>query len=642
MSYYEWQQIYRVMQERRDGDPELFEMMRDVQTRYDNDLVIPLPDVEGNPQIPVAAPALVAEAVDTLGMRAASTTPVIWTPPVTGTRASRERAVTRRKAWSGRWYENGLHDSLMGRAFRQWFAYGVPTLGVYPRFPDKGYSESDRYRSGKRGPGTRIEVMNPLNTYPEPRSSDEHRPPENIGMVYGRSRSWLMKAYGHMPGLTALLKKWDHHTGGSEVLWDVVEWFDCDWRVMGIMGPRHSYHTRATYDFYRSAGANYTGLELSRVPNRAEMVPFIAPRRITLDKIEGQVAKMLGTQDLLGRMYALHYKAAERGVFPDMVALSSTPDREPELVAGRWVDGREGEVNLVTNASRVDVLQPNESVSSYMTTDRLERSARITGGSSSLAHGESSGASIRTGRGFEAMAGYAIDPWVAEAQRVMGRNLATLNEAIAKTELGYFKKKKMWVFSGALGEREMTKYTPGDIYETCDNAVIYQFPGADVSNVTVAVAQLVGAGLMSKRTARAKHPFVDHPEDEERIDIEERLTDATVAGLQQLASTGEIPPADLASISRKVLEDGKQLFTAIEETQREAQERQATAAPEPDEAAGQVVAPETQPGLANPGMGAEMAPPDAATQRIQDTSDSDTARLSRLLFNLRNANNPAA
>ena len=623
MPHKSWEEIFFTMQSRRENEPELIRMMQEVQVRYNNDLVIPLPDVEGNPTLPVSAPALVAEAVDNLGMRAASTQPVIWTPQTGNSVAAGTRASRRRKVWMGRWRESGLNDALMARAYRQWFAYGVPCLGVYPRLDDYG--------------GARIELMNPLTTYPEPRANEEHRPPADIGMIYGRSRAWLAKAYGNLPGVASILETWDKTTGGAEVLWDVVEWFDDMWRVFGLIGPRHSYETRATEMFYR-AHQGFTGALLSRVPNRAEMVPFVAPRRVGLDRTEGQVAKMLGTQDLLGRMYALHYKAGEKQVFPDMVVLGDQTGSAPELVSGRWIDGREGQANLVMNARAVNLLQPQESVSSYMTTDRLERSARITGGSSPLQHGESPGASIRTGRGFDTMASFSIDPFIGEAHRIMARNLGTINEAIAKTEMGYFGSKKLFVFSGSLGDEERVEYTPDDIFgDTCDSVVQYQFPGADVSSVTVAVAQLAASGMMSKATGRAKHPFIDDPDGEERQDMIERLVDATVAGLQQLASTGEIPPADLASIVRHVKVDRKEIFEAIELAQKEAQERQATPAPDPGE--GQLP-PEMMPGLSMPGMGAEQPPPNA-THGIPDQSDTDMARLNRLMFDLRNSANPA-
>ena len=66
------------------------------------------------------------------------------------------------------------------------------------------------------------------------------------------------------------------------------------------------------------------------------------------------------------------------------------------------------------------------------------------------------------------------------------------------------------------------------------------------------------------------------------------------------ASEGILPPADLARIMDLVIHDEKELAGAVEQVQREAQERQAEQV--------DPLAPAAQPGLALPGMGAESMP----------------------------------
>ena len=85
--------------------------------------------------------------------------------------------------------------------------------------------------------------------------------------------------------------------------------------------------------------------------------------------------------------------------------------------------------------------------------------------------------------------------------------------------------------------------------------------------------------------------------------IADQLEQALLTSVQQQAAEGVIPPADLARIMDLVRSNKLDLADAVAKVQKEAQERQAEQVP-----AG---APEAQPGLALPGMGAEagVAPP---------------------------------
>jgi hypothetical protein len=107
-------------------------------------------------------------------------------------------------------------------------------------------------------------------------------------------------------------------------------------------------------------------------------------------------------------------------------------------------------------------------------------------------------------------------------------------------------------------------------------------------------------GTMSKRSFMTIDPLVDDPEFEHDAVIAEQLEQALLASIQQQASEGIIPPADLARIMELVANDQMELAEAVDKVQKEAQERQAT---EVDP-----MSPEAQPGLALPGMGAEAMP----------------------------------
>ena len=107
-------------------------------------------------------------------------------------------------------------------------------------------------------------------------------------------------------------------------------------------------------------------------------------------------------------------------------------------------------------------------------------------------------------------------------------------------------------------------------------------------------------GTMSKKSFMAVDPMVDDAEAEHDEVIAENLEQALLVSLQTQASQGQIPPGDVARIIELVTSDRKELPEAIQQVHAEAQERQAQQV-EPGE-------PAAQPGIAQPGAGAEAMP----------------------------------
>jgi hypothetical protein len=133
----------------------------------------------------------------------------------------------------------------------------------------------------------------------------------------------------------------------------------------------------------------------------------------------------------------------------------------------------------------------------------------------------------------------------------------------------------------------------------------YSAAGSDVNNLVVGLGQRLGTGLMSKESAREADPLIADPDLEHDRIIAEGVESALLSSIQQQAANPEGPyqPEDLAYLTKLVVEQDVPLFDAVRRTDQRAKDRQAAQAP-----AG---APETMPGLAMPGMGAEMqaAPP---------------------------------
>ena len=300
------------------------------------------------------------------------------------------------------------------------------------------------------------------------------------------------------------------------------------------------------------------------------------------------------------RLMALEVIAVQKGVFPD-TWLIGRPGETPQIV--NPADGLTGEVGLVRGGDLRDMqMQPG-----YMTNpaiDRLERAQRLTAGIPPEFGGEST-TNIRTGRRGDAVLSAVVDFPVQEAQRIMARSLQEENELAVTMSKKYAGNKGKSFYVTSKNAKGRVDYTPNDNFDSTDNVVIYSQAGADINNLVIGGGQRVGMGTMSKRSFMAIDPLVEDPEFEHDAVVAEQLEQALLVSIQQQASEGSIPPADLARIMELVSTNQLELAEAVEKANKEAQERQASTV--------DAAAPEAQPGLAMPGMGAEAkampAPP---------------------------------
>jgi len=608
-----WPEIADIMIQRRRADGALVRRMIEVRDRYNADITVPIPDAVGSPDLPPLTPQIIHDGVEHTALRAATVTPIIECPPASRASRAQKNADLRRKALYGRWHENQLTLKLR-RAYRQLVAYGTFAATVLPD-----------YRSNC----ARVVLRDPLSTYPELRDPDDIRTPLNVGFVYGRSPDWLR---ANVPSEAV------HRILGAfptEQLWDVVEWIDEYDIVLGILGPREQILQGTQHDM------TAMGMEIHREPNLCGreygFVPAIVPRRVTLDRIAGQLEAIIPITDWQSRLMALEVIAAERAVFPDM-AIFSDNAMAAQLGDNTWKDGRTGEINFITNAKDVRLLgsSPGQATNELM--DRLERGARHSGGVNAAFGGEMNG-SIRSGRTIDALGAMSIDPRIQELQEIMAFSLSELNRAIISIEKHYFPDQPMSVFSGWAGQDGIVNYTPSEVFDSDANVVFYAFPGTDITQTTVGFSQMVGGGLMSKRSARRKHPYIDDAASEERDILLEQLDAAIVASAQQQIASGQLPLIDIVEI-RKQVSSGGQLTDAILAADQKARERQA--AETPPAPPGMAVPPEMTPGLAAPGQGAEAltAPPQPAPSIAPVEGGIDN--LSQMINALRSASRSPA
>lgn len=584
---YTWSQILSIITQRRSQDTSLIRAMIDVRDRYNGDVVVPLPDVDGEPQMPMVAGQLISDGIDNTAMQAASQRPSIFCPAVDGTLSkSRKQAEQRKRALYAAWHYSALWDVALYRSFRHLCGYGTCAFVVL--------NDDINHRA-------RIEVRDPLTAYPELRSPEDLRNPSNCGFVFGRSKEWLLANYPEAGEyfLNAPGHNWD-------TLWDVVEWYDEAHVVIGILGPR-----LPAYGPVDSRTVGYYGYELRRWTNKAGMCPVVAPRRVTMDRVQGQLTKLIPAVDLLQRLTALDVVAAERAIFPDMVAIGRGP-MPPQLISGPWKDGRSGQINLLTEGE-VKLLQAAPGPLTQPVLDRMEQHIRSSGGISPFYGGQTTG-SLRTGKAIDTLGSFSIDPRVEELQKIMARALTSLNEGIAAVEKGYYPRRTITGFTGFATDEAMISYKPSDVYDvpadgknpTATSVVDYAMPGANVSEITVEVGQLVGAGMMSKATGMQIHPYIADAKSEMAKIVAEAIEQAVIGGFVQQTGSGSVPLIDAVRVLKEI-QGGDDIVEAIEAAQAAAQKRQAAQAPPPE--APETGAPGAQPGLSMPGMGAEQQPP---------------------------------
>lgn len=579
---YTWDEIRNIVEQRRSDDDHVKSQMIEVKDRYNGDYVIPMPTVEGQPEMEPPVPRLIADGIDHIAMFASSVRPVITSPAINPTKdrgvRSKEYASIRERAMYAGWHRSQMELQIR-RGYRQLAAYGSACVVVVPDF-----------RTGM----ARYELRDSLTAYPELRSSEDIRRPDNVAFIFGRSADWLRANYPdesrRILGERDLL---------GERIWDLVEWIDGDDVVLGVVGPR-SYPSVLS----GRAREGEFSVELRRWKNRAGMVPVGCGNRVTLDKVMGQMDTVIATNDLLGKMMGLDVLSVEKGIFPDRFVVGAD-GRPPQLISGEWKDGRTGKTNILANVQTLGELTSNPGPLTTQTLDRLESAIRQSGGINPIASGLTS-SSLRTGRAIDNYQGINIEPRVVEAQEIMARILSFANEGFIEVEKGYFGNKKIVAFSGWPTARGNVEYTPSEHFETHYNVVNYQFPGTDAAGATVTIGQMKGAGMMSTETALTRHPWVEDPRSEMAQILADQLEQAVLVSIQQQAAGGALPVQDVARI-KQLVSEGYSIDAAVLQANKEAQERQATEAPEPEE--GQISAPEAQPGLAPPGAGAEQPQP---------------------------------
>ena len=598
----------------------LLAKMRDILVRYDGDWVIPLVDVDKEPTMPHLTPALIGEAIDQIALRAASVDPVITCPALDdskdrGTR-SREYGAIRQRAITAT-YDKSRWQLGVRRLLRHMTAYHTASVVVEPCM------ETEL---------PRIEVRDPLFTYVEPKASESLADPHYAAFIKLLSGKAIRDRWPHARAEErGPITHREQHK-----LWKVVEWWDEDEQVYGLLGPVETYGahimsgvarryaddpTIGTSSVFGNSGIGADAwIELSRLPNRARMLPVVAPHNVSLGRIASRIGALTGNVDLQAKLTALHILAQEKAIFPDVYAIGRQA-ADPTLIDGAWHDGRTGRINLLRDVESVGVLRTTPDQATGIMVDRLERNFRTSTSLVPQTGGETYGA-LRTGRGIDALAGIALDPRVQEIHQIVEAYLPKMNEAILATYKGYWGSRKFSMYTGQRQNRKIVEFEPNKHFETFENAVSYPLPGADVIQLTQVLGSLYGAGLLSKASTQEKHPLVGDPILEERQSQEEELTKAALAAIGQQILQGMMPPT-IATRLRDRIRKGMDVLEAISKVDEDLRELQATQAPPPPD--GMMAPPEAMPGMTG-GPAADQQPMPEPAPNVQVPADATRMR----------------
>lgn len=526
----------------------LHSKMRMIQSIYNGSMEVPLPDMEQNTM--PSTPNLLAAGVDQMAGRITSVIPSVnFSSLKPGVRKYDRKAQTASRVVTGWWQADRVPMKMKQRG-RHLIAYGMSPVVV-------------RWDMKEHRP--MWQVRHPLETYPSTDIIPGRITPTDCIFAYRRSMSW-MRSMGYGDKIAAMTNNFEMPNDASVLM---LEYIDRDEThlVATAYQTDDPYAPRYEGSF---SGQSLRGITLERYANRGDETPVVVPMRVTLDTMAGQFDNMIGMYYQQAKLMALEVIAVEKGIFPDTYLVSRAGE------VARFLDGpHDGRTGLVSVVAGGDIreIQSQPGYLTNPTIDRLERNQRVTAGIPAEFGGESS-TGIRTGRRGDAVLSAVIDYPVAEAQETFAYSLEEEDEIAIALAKAWDGNNERTLFVGTGNANRPVTYVANDTFEEDEHVVSYPASGTDVNSLIIGIGQRVGLGIMSKQTAATLDPYIDNPEQEHDTIIAEGLEQALMAGLQQQASSGAIPPLVLAKIMRLVKDDRMELAEALNQTMEDAQKEQ--------------------------------------------------------------------
>ena len=560
------EEIVELYNQRRIAAGPVHAQMRRVRELANGDVIVPLNELDKNAKASVAN--LLVQGLDQMSMRVSSTMPTPYFPPIKeGSERSKSSARQRKKAMMAIWDENKMQMKLRRRA-RHLLGYSQSAVVLKPNF---------------RTLTPTWTVRNPLDTFAAPLDDPDDMLPDDCIFTFRASASYLLANYGQELSDKLRMGRVD-----SDSRYTMLEYVDAESLQLIVLGAEDNPGLNVS----ERAGLNALGLE--NIPNRTGMPLAVVANRITLDKPRGQFDGVMGMYYTRARLQALTEIAIERGIFPEEYLVARVGEN-PEIL--QLADGKNGVLGVVKGGD-IQQLQLNPGYKTDTALDRLERQERLEGAIPAEFGGES-GSNIRTGRRGDSILSATVDYRVQEAQSTFEASMFEEDKVAIAIEKAYWGDYPKTFFIPSRSSVGQETYVPNKIWQTDFHYVAYSAAGSDVNSLIIGLGQRLGTGLMSKESAREADPLITDPELEHDRLIAEGVEAALLSSIQQQAVNPQGPyqPDDLAYLTRLVVEQDVTLFEAVKRTDQRARDRQAQAMPQG--------APETMPGLANPGMGAE-------------------------------------
>jgi hypothetical protein len=553
-----------------------FQRMREIQAVMNNEIVLPLPELQDDERPAVAN--LAQQGMQQLSRRIASVPPMHYWPAMKpGQKASEERATNRRKIMQG-WHHDNKMKRRIGKRGRFFLAYACAPVLIRP------------------DPKLKIPrwiVKNPLHTFPGEDAFDDHTPSDCI-FVTSHTYAGLLTSFPEAVENVTKPDNWDFHNdyNNYEIVFEMLEYWDADEMVLVLMG--HERHNPYSGDPEKS-GQEPIHEIITRAENLIPYCPVVIPGSINLDKQLGHFDGIVGMYQTQAALMALTIVGQRRTIWP-REWLVSNPNETPEVIA--TPNPYKGQPGVLKGGS-LETQNLDPSFSTLETMNMLEHAQRQTAALPAEFGGMSQSDNVRTGRRGAQVMGAAIDFTIAEAQDTFAESLVEENIRAIAIDKAYFNSPKTYhvatrSFVGAVN------YTPEDVWETDKHVVDYPIAGTDVQNLPIEGGQRIAMLTLSREGFMEVDPMVADPKAEIQRMVREGVQTAFVSQVQTIASMPEGPyqPVDLARLD-DLLGQGLDIYEAITILDEEVRERQATPAETPQQ---------EQPGLAPPGQGTEQPP----------------------------------
>lgn len=597
-------EILGIAYERMAAQSGYAQQLRDIDDLYYGRVDVGIPELQTRDKRAGVA-NLAMQGIDQHGMRIASVLPDQHWPPLRNSGASENRANKRRQAMFGLWEENDL-EVLMHLRARHLIAYAASPIHLRAKKLKPG---DPRYRPDNRWTVEWV-MRTPHETFPAGGIRPGVVNPADCVFRYHQRYGTLSRLY---PEAAALVGRYRNpmpaNVGGKvrpDTEIELIEYVDdaeCALIATGsndrpVDLPREASYGLAKITWLDSPGSRtgkFWGIELDRYPLAGDVCPIVIPGRLTLGEAMGQFDQMMGLFVQAAHLMGLELNAVLRSVYPPVYVEDSDPMQPATVEVADPARGKIGKVH----GGKLNVIQLSPGFQTYQTIDRLTEAQRQTG-LVPAEFGSYSPTNIRTGaRGRDVMAN-TVDFSIQEAQLLFKVALKREDEIAAELAKAYFRGEQKRYAVSWRGAKGTVDYRPEEVFEDgATHSVEYAAVGSDANVLDVRLAQANGTGAMSLATYRRSSPLILDPEFEERQVPIERLEQAQMAGIEQLAAAGQMPPADVSRII-ELMYGGTRQWEAVQQVHEEAQQRQAPAV---DPVA--PGAPEAQPGLAVPGAGAE-------------------------------------